>query len=67
MGLRNPGMRERHWNQLSAEIGQDVHPETDPDFTLQTAFDMELQKHGYVEYIFSSFENLYHCVHYTRL
>ena len=55
MGLRNPGMRERHWNQLSAEIGQDVHPETDPDFTLQTAFDMELQKHGYVKIYFFKF------------
>ena len=46
MGLRNPGMRERHWDQLSDEIGQDIHPMNDPDFTLQAAFDMGLQKHG---------------------
>ena len=44
--LRNPGMRARHWDQLSNEIGMDVHPENDPDFTIQTAFDMGLHKHG---------------------
>ncbi len=46
MGMRNPGMRDRHWDQLSESIGQDIHPAADPDFTLQTAFDMELHKHG---------------------
>jgi dynein heavy chain len=46
LGMRNVGMRERHWKQLSSEIGQDIAPDNDPDFTLQTAFDMELYKYG---------------------
>ena len=37
-------MRERHWLQLSTDTGQDIDPDKDPDFTLQTAFDMELFK-----------------------
>jgi len=43
-GLLNKGMRERHWLQLSTDTGQDIDPDKDPDFTLQTAFDMELFK-----------------------
>ena len=46
MGLRNPGMRKRHWDDLSEKIGIDIHPEDDDDFTLQMCFDMNLHKHG---------------------
>lgn len=41
--MRNPGMRPRHWEQLSAQIGQQVHP--DESFTMRHVFEMELPKH----------------------
>lgn len=44
VGLRNPGMRDRHWKRVSDEIGMTVAP--DEHFTLQQAFDMGLQEHS---------------------
>ena len=38
--LRNPGMCDRHWDQLSADLGVDLHP--DDTFTLQKAEEMGL-------------------------
>jgi dynein heavy chain len=39
-GLRNQGMKERHWDELSEKVGKDVHP--DENFTLKMAIDMGL-------------------------
>jgi len=44
--LRNPGMRERHWTELSEAIGQKVDPTKDKDkFTLTTAIRLNLAAH----------------------
>ena len=32
--LRNPGMRERHWNELTKLTGKDLNQATSPEFTL---------------------------------
>jgi dynein heavy chain len=40
-GLRNPGMRIRHWDQLSADIGMNIKPKK--DLTFQKCLDMKLQ------------------------
>ncbi|KAK9803422.1 hypothetical protein WJX72_010826 [[Myrmecia] bisecta] len=40
MALRNPGMRERHWAQLSAELAMPLNP--DKSFTLTKAQEMNL-------------------------
>ena len=45
VALRNPGMRERHWAELSAAIGQRVDPERDRGFTLTTALSSGLAGH----------------------
>ena len=44
MAIRNQGMRERHWIELSEKVGTELNPENG-DFTIQGAFDMELYKH----------------------
>ena len=36
-------MRERHWEQLTADLGVSLHP--DENFTFQQALDMDLPKH----------------------
>ena len=41
--LRAPGMRERHWDLMSEQIGMDLHP--DDSFTLQGGLDMGLLEH----------------------
>ncbi|KAG2485619.1 hypothetical protein HYH03_015682 [Edaphochlamys debaryana] len=41
--LRNPGMRDRHWDQLSASLGFRLHP--DKNFTLSAAEEMGLLAH----------------------
>ena len=41
--LRNAGMADRHWDQLSGELGVDLHP--DDKFTLATAESMGLLEH----------------------
>ncbi|KAG2439747.1 hypothetical protein HYH02_010624 [Chlamydomonas schloesseri] len=41
--LRNPGMRDRHWDQLSAMLGFKLHP--DKTFTLAAAERMGLLQH----------------------
>eukprot|EP00879_Flechtneria_rotunda_P026761 GHRR01028584.1.p1 GENE.GHRR01028584.1~~GHRR01028584.1.p1 ORF type:complete len:438 (+),score=166.84 GHRR01028584.1:818-2131(+) len=41
--LRNPGMRARHWDQLSSELGQDLHP--DKAYTLDKAVKQGLMNH----------------------
>lgn len=38
--LRNPGMRERHWDALSAQLGYKLQPEA--SFTLNKAVEMQL-------------------------
>jgi dynein heavy chain len=44
MALRNQGMRERHWTELSEKIGTEINPENG-DFTIQKAFDLEIFNH----------------------
>ncbi|EFJ44217.1 dynein heavy chain 2, partial [Volvox carteri f. nagariensis] len=41
--LRNPGMRDRHWDQLSASLGFKLHP--DKNFTLSHGHQMGLLSH----------------------
>ncbi len=41
--LRQPGMRERHWQQLSEQLGMTLKP--DKDFVLSKALDMHLKDH----------------------
>ena len=41
--LRQPGMRERHWQQLSEQLGMTLKP--DKDFVLSKALDMHLMDH----------------------
>ncbi|KAG9394461.1 dynein light chain binding [Carpediemonas membranifera] len=43
IALRNPGMRERHWDAISEDIGQPLNP--DEDFTIAQALDMGLLEH----------------------
>lgn len=38
--LRNPGMRDRHWDRLSEDLGINLHP--DSTFTLAGILEMEL-------------------------
>ena len=40
--LRNPGMRDRHWDRLSAELGISLHP--DETCTLTQLIDMNLME-----------------------
>ena len=40
VALRNPGMRDRHWDAISEQINKDLHP--DESFTLTKVFDMGL-------------------------
>ncbi|RUS78759.1 hypothetical protein EGW08_013475 [Elysia chlorotica] len=42
-GLRNPGMRNRHWEQLSEDLGFPVRPKK--DLTFQKCLEMKLQDH----------------------
>ena len=41
--LRNPGMRERHWNLLSEQLGTTLNP--GKEFTLVKAEEMKLLDH----------------------
>ncbi len=41
--LRQPGMRDRHWDQISTALEMDVHPTE--AFTLTTAINMGLLHH----------------------
>jgi dynein heavy chain len=41
--LRNPGMSMRHWDQLTADLGRDMH--FDSSFTLDTALKQGLLAH----------------------
>jgi len=43
-GLRNAGMRERHWNQVSELVRQDVRPDME-DFTLKHFVSMGMLEH----------------------
>ncbi|KAL0019092.1 hypothetical protein WJX77_000912 [Trebouxia sp. C0004] len=43
VALRQPGMRERHWQQLSEQLGMTLKP--DKDFVLSKALDMHLMDH----------------------
>ena len=43
-GLCSPGMRDRHWEKLSTDVGFKIQP--DENFTLQQAFDMGLRDHA---------------------
>ena len=42
-GLRNPGMRNRHWEQLSTTIGMPVYPKANLSFA--KCLEMGLQNH----------------------
>lgn len=42
-GLRNPGMRNRHWEQLSNELGFSVRPKS--NLTFSACLEMNLQDH----------------------
>lgn len=41
--LRNPGMRTRHWDQLTTDLGRDMH--FDSSFTLDAALKQGLLAH----------------------
>lgn len=41
--LRNPGMRERHWQSLSTKLGFEVR--VDENFTFRKVLDLKLDKH----------------------
>lgn len=41
--LRNPGMRTRHWDQLTTDLGRDMH--FDSSYTLDAALKSGLQGH----------------------
>jgi len=41
--MRSPGMRDRHWEKLSADIGIDVQPTE--EYTLESILKMGLMKH----------------------
>ena len=43
IALRNPGMRDRHWEKLSEDIGQRLNP--DKHFKLETCVQMDLMSH----------------------
>lgn len=45
VGLRNDGMRGRHWEQVSTLIGQTVNPEME-DFTLKQFLDLGMLEHA---------------------
>ena len=42
-GLRNPGMRNRHWEQLSADLGFPIRPKA--SLTFSKCLEMKLQDH----------------------
>ena len=42
--MRNPGMRDRHWHRLTAELGVPGFQAPDEEFSLQHALDMGLEK-----------------------
>ncbi|GAB1605521.1 dynein axonemal heavy chain 1-like isoform X5 [Argonauta hians] len=42
-GLRNPGMRNRHWDQLSEQLGFQVRPKS--NLTFSKCLEMKLQDH----------------------
>ena len=44
IALRSPGMRDRHWEELSSALGFSVDP-NNPHFTLSRAFELGLHKH----------------------
>ncbi len=43
LGLRNSGMRDRHWSDLSSEIGFVLRP--DETFTLTNVLELDLHLH----------------------
>ena len=42
--LRSPGMRDRHWVQISSELGKEMHPEE--EFTLTMALELGIVEHS---------------------
>eukprot|EP00736_Rhodelphis_marinus_P006943 Rmarinus@m.24609 len=42
--LRNPGMRDRHWDAISADLGFELKP--DASFTLTRVFELNLPDHA---------------------
>lgn len=44
VGLRNEGMRDRHWKQVSDTVGKDIHPSM-KDFTLRRLLQLSLVAH----------------------
>eukprot|EP00792_Barthelona_sp_PAP020_P009040 TRINITY_DN3265_c0_g4_i2.p1 TRINITY_DN3265_c0_g4~~TRINITY_DN3265_c0_g4_i2.p1 ORF type:complete len:4140 (+),score=1212.96 TRINITY_DN3265_c0_g4_i2:30-12449(+) len=42
VALRSPGMRERHWKNISEKIGFDLNPSQDENFTLDSVFELKL-------------------------
>ena len=43
--LRNPGMRERHWAEMSKATGQDLSMAESDEFTLVKMKEMHLEEH----------------------
>ena len=43
VALRKQGMKDRHWEQISTQVGKTVAP--DPSFTFQTCLDLKLMDH----------------------
>ena len=48
MDLKNPAMRQRHWDQLTSEINKEFDPKG-ADFTLEKVFTLGLHLHAGVE------------------
>jgi dynein heavy chain, axonemal len=44
ISMCHPGMRDRHWEQISAKINKTVHP-TATEYTLQQVFDDKLEQY----------------------
>eukprot|EP00842_Homolaphlyctis_polyrhiza_P005476 jgi/Hompol1/592/HPOL_005362-RA len=45
LDLRNPAMRERHWNQIMDDVGKTFNPQGS-DFTLDKILDLGLDQHA---------------------
>ena len=43
ISIRNPGMRDRHWEQISTLVGKPIV--MDENFTLKSAFDLDIEAH----------------------
>lgn len=57
--LKNPALRERHWERLRDELGKAMDP-TAPDFTLAALFSLSLDSYADIVSNLSSSGNQFH-------